>query len=374
MTEDLRDAALDANLRAFLVSYAEEGAGLALPDQVIAERVAARLAARRQKPTRRLVLVLVTIFLLTALAAGAIYVATQLIGDAYVPNEDLVRVALPGAPVSLAAVYGSIWVAPFDAANPELVELDPPTGDIRRTVPIPGHVCGQIQAGFGQLWIPHCPDVAMVSIVDPTTLQVRRLSGVRAHSVAFGDGSVWLPTGDGRLERVDPATLDAQATVDVEPGTVDVAVGFDSVWAASPQGAVLRIDPATLAVIARIDVGAQGGDNRSIVTADEGVWLLNEQELSIYRIDPATNVATRLDLRLQPILEDLYPTEHGLVAGAGSVWVRQDDTTIVRIDPETLEAIARFVAPKGGGAFAVSPGALWASGPADAEVWGSRLP
>jgi YVTN family beta-propeller protein len=318
--------------------------------------------------------VLVALILLVVLAAGAIYIASQLLRDPYVPDSELVTVAVPGNPIAIGAAFGSVWVAPFDSAESVLVELDPATGLERRRIPIAGHVCGYVVEGFGRLWFGQCPDLQLVSILDPATGDLQRLSGFVAAQIAFGDGSAWLTDGAGRLERVDPSSLATQAIIDVPLGTVNVAFGFGSAWAASPAGTLTRIDPETNQVTATIPVGEPGGDVRPLVAGQDAIWVVDEVGLGVFRVDQTTNVATRLDIELAPIRNDLYLTEHPIAAGVGSIWVRVDDVTIARIDPETLSVVERLQAPAGGGGFVVTDASLWATGPADGTVSGRRLP
>jgi len=155
-SRDPRDERLDVQLRAFLVAHAEAGAALAAPDHVVADRIVARLAGRRRTGMPRLVPVLVALLLLTILAAGAIYLASQLLRDPYSPDSELLTVALPGNPIAIGAAFGSVWVAPFDSAGSVLVELDPATGIERRQIAIPGPDPGGLRTTL--VWpLPRCP-------------------------------------------------------------------------------------------------------------------------------------------------------------------------------------------------------------------------
>jgi len=82
----------------------------------------------------------------------------------------------------------------------------------------------------------------------------------------------------------------------------------------------------TMRVEARIDVAA-GVDY--LVCGDVAVWALSRSLGSLTEIDVAENVATRA-----PQVGEA-PT--GLAAGAGAVWVGDEDGVIRRVDEDTRQ-------------------------------------
>jgi YVTN family beta-propeller protein len=119
---------------------------------------------------------------------------------------------------------------------------------------------------------------------------------------------------------VDAATGEVVATIDVGPGPRFLAVGEGGVWVMNQtDGTISRVDPTTDTVIATIDSGAQifGGD---IAVGGGSVWVRGGPEL-LARIDPATNLVTE---------------RYGPDAGSGSVaadddavWVTAHDVSMI---------------------------------------------
>lgn len=74
----------------------------------------------------------------------------------------------------------------------------------------------------------------------------------------------------------------------------------------------------------------------------------------LYRINPATNSATRFDVGIA--LEE----EPNLAAGLGSRWVKSGDGLLGRVDPVTGRVVAGLRVP-GLEAFAIAGDSIWAA-------------
>jgi virginiamycin B lyase len=141
-------------------------------------------------------------------------------------------------------------------------------------------------------------------------------------TVAFG--SVWV-TGahKDQLYRIDAATNNLVATINIGAGPVFITAGFGSIWVIELRdGVVQRIDPETNTAIATIATGGhKGGD---IITGGGCVWASYHDGLPLVQINPKTNQA------------QIYAgTGFGdaLAFGAGSIWI--SGRTIARISPPT---------------------------------------
>jgi branched-chain amino acid transport system substrate-binding protein len=94
--------------------------------------------------------------------------------------------------------------------------------------------------------------------------------------VAVGEGAVWVASQlDDTVSRIDPATHEVTATVDVGRGAAGIAVGAGSVWVANAiDGTVSRIDPVTARVTKTIEVAGSAED---IVVGGGAVWVAGRE-------------------------------------------------------------------------------------------------
>lgn len=180
----------------------------------------------------------------------------------------------------------------------------------------------------------------------------------------------------GQILRIDPETGTVLSRIDIGEALVwDPAIeaGEGAIWAVWGN-LLLRIDSTTETVETVIDtlVTAQddplGSDVYGRLAVGEGaVWLLDD-ESSLIRIDPTTNTVTgTIELEGDP---------WSLEVGAGSVWVLIGEEPspvdapntrygrVLRIDPETLEVtptarISDVLLPGFGRPLAFGEGALW---------------
>jgi virginiamycin B lyase len=150
-------------------------------------------------------------------------------------------------------------------------------------------------------------------------------------------------------------TITAQIPVGKDAGSI--AFGFGSLWVRNQTDAtVSRVDPQTNQVVATIPVGHGVG----FIAAGEGaVWTNNFDDDSVSRIDPETNsVTATIDLG-----QDAAPAT-GIAITPGSVWVTGHHAgKLFRIDAATNTVVASIVVapagPNGAGSIQLSRGALW---------------
>ena len=350
----------DADLRRFLAARADAVAATAAPADDMAFRVAAQLGLVRRRVTgpRRVLRLALVAATLAALVAGALYVVGQLRDDEYVPSESRVTVELHGSPWAIAGLDGSVWVASY--GEPVLFEVAPATGEILDEIPTGKPTCGELAAAFGYLWLTSCPPNAYLSRVDPRSNRLDRLNGYGSDQIGFGDGRVWL-VHEGVLEGLDPVTLDTVTRIPVERGGT-VLHAFESVWIADADGHVVaRVDPRAGRVIAEVTWAAPGLGAAPVHMTQAGgaVWVVDEEALGVYRIDPATNLATRAAVDLE-LVDGTGWGDHPIAAGPDGVWVRVSETGLARIDTTTLLVVEQVeTEPMGGGSFFSVDGALW---------------
>jgi YVTN family beta-propeller protein len=236
----------------------------------------------------------------------------------------------------LAIGEGALWAT--DPGSNAVLRLDLRSG---RTDSIPlgeGVKPESIVIVDGAVWVGSGSD-AKVRRIDPARREV--VAEIRLgedeevdHAVRLtaGGGSIWAVEffGDYELHRIDPATNTVAARIeDIGDGAVTVAYGEDAVWVASVHdGRVHRIDPATLEIVASPQVGRQPF---GVAVGDGGVWVANRRDESVARVDPNTN---RLVATI-PVSGEPY----WVAVAGGSVWVGAGES-LVRIDPQTNQIAA----------------------------------
>jgi virginiamycin B lyase len=230
-----------------------------------------------------------------------------------------------------------------------------------RTIEVGGFP-NAVAVGAGSVWVVR--DGRRLLRIDPQTSSVvarigagDELGSERPCGVATGQGSVWATTVSGAVARISPRTNRLSRLIPVDDAAC-VAVARSGIWVTSPnRGLVTRIDPATNEIAAEIDVGAfpQG-----VAVGFGGVWVASSDPPSgangsVSRIDPRTN---------QVVLAIPVPSlPEYLAVGEGGIWVSGDDGTVRLIEPATNELVdppAR-VAESGRTSVAVGGGSVWAT-------------
>jgi ABC-type branched-subunit amino acid transport system substrate-binding protein/streptogramin lyase len=265
------------------------------------------------------------------------------------------------APSDVAVGEGAVWVLSTQDAT--VTRIDPLTKAVTRfsarSVP------SKVAAGGGAVWIGNGHVLTSVSRVDPRTLRITRTQrlpnpGHRGGTFSPGDtklvvgaGAVWAIDRDDSVARIDERSGRVVATV---PAHADqLAAGDAGVWVLS-GGSVVRIDPATNRLGRPIRLPAFR--TRGIAVGGGAVWVLDDQEGQLWRVDPATGDARTIGVG----------TGATYVAyGAGAVWVANlTDGFVSRVDPRTSRVTRTPIgAPLG---VAAGDGAAWVStgGPTDA--------
>lgn len=174
--------------------------------------------------------------------------------------------------------------------------------------------------------------------------------------IVLGSPAADLPVV-GRLTATIPVGADPKA----------IAVGHGSVWLQNDDdGTISRIDPATNAIVATIPIAAPADpflDERAHIrtaTPDMAVdaisvWAIKPEEQAVVRIDPLTNsVVATIPLPYKAM---------SIAVDDSSLWVSYfsgpADTRVGRFDTTTLEAVATISDVPGPFGIAVAPDAVW---------------
>jgi outer membrane protein assembly factor BamB len=185
----------------------------------------------------------------------------------------------------------------------------------------------------------------------------RQTGGVRLDApvtaVAVGLGSVWALDANSTLYRLDAGTGRVRRRIQLDAiASYNIWIGGGAVWVADDQGAsMLRIAPSTNKVVAHIRVGDGPAD---MAFAGTQAWVVTHRDNTIFRIDLATNAATRL-----ATLGGGNVAVERLALLGGSLWATGRGAPLFELDPAT-GATSRSVDIGGTGIDVVATaGALW---------------
>jgi class 3 adenylate cyclase/streptogramin lyase len=245
-----------------------------------------------------------------------------------VPRIPVPGVSLATSAHSMVVGQGGVWTVRFGT----LFHVDPTRSEIRKRIMIEGGsgFSFNLAEGLDKIWVV---DAGGLLEVNPATDEQRgampplgTTSTAISTDIVVGGGSVWVGVSDGRLVRYDPRTGEDRTRTGLAP--IDaMAFGHGSVWTTDiVGGTVSRYDPETMRRVAEIDVPT-GADY--LVSGDVSVWALSPGTGTLSRIDPTTNDVLGV--------VQVGPEPSGLTAGAGAIWVGDEDGVIRRVDEETRD-------------------------------------
>ncbi len=246
-------------------------------------------------------------------------------------TTDRVVGKVPGGFSGLAADDSAVWVT--DEVAGTLTRYDPRTARVVATISI-GKGGHGVAIGEGGVWVADFGAGPTITRVDPQTNRVSAeisVPNALVQRVAVGHGSVWAPSGDGRLFRIDPITNRVTRTITIPPDALDVAVGEGAVWVdinpqlagGTGQGSVVRVDPTTNRVVATIRVGHSPN---GIAAGAGAVFVVNQDDGTLTEIDPRSNSVVG-----KPLAVGNGPA--GIAAGTTALWVANNrDGNVVRVN------------------------------------------
>jgi YVTN family beta-propeller protein len=279
-------------------------------------------------------------------------------------------ITVGGSPVDVAIAPNGVWVTNWN--DNTLSRIDPATSQVLQTLPLT--LTGNagpfaIAFGDGSLWVTTTIEwddsdnllPASLVRVNPVTGQQQATVpiGRGAYDVEVSPGAVWVTAyEDNAVLRVDTATNTVAATIPVPGRPVGVAFGAGSLWVSSEDGKVARIDPATNSIVTTIQTQDTGG---YVAFGGGAVWVTNagykgQADGMLTRIDPATNGVTA------SVTVGTYPWS--LAYAGGSVWVGLRDTaTVVRVSATTNAVLNRVTVDDNVDSIAATDHAVWAVHP-----------
>jgi hypothetical protein len=328
-------------------------------------------ATRNSGRPRRLVVVALVIAMLAVLAA----VIGSIVGGGSRRTVTIQpTTSLPGIPPSQSVIVldaniaqtaalsvdgRSLWVtgtAPGGGAAP-LEHVDVDTGRVLATVKLPDNSPFQIAVGDKAIWVCSQQNEEashLVKIDAANSRIVAVIPTVGDANVAVTPDAVWVDENTGTLERLDPRTNEVLASIPLPGGSYSahfITAGPLGIFLANNyDGSVLRVDPDTNTVKVIANAGSSA---LQPVELDGALWVNTGSGLA--RINPTTGATTlRIDLgrRIQALASD-----------GRSLWAGTDGPRVVRVDPRTgRTTVARLPA----GVKFVS---VVAADPATGAVW-----
>jgi len=257
-------------------------------------------------------------------------------------------------PVAVAVGHGSVWVANADDATISRIDLE--IREVVRTIGI-GAPAIDLAIAPDAVWVATGSDGTLVRI-DPDaeavveTIDLRGSSELvwnTTYAVDADAAAVWVATGPRSLVRIDPATNELAATIDVGHVPVSVACGAGAVWVATIAERALRIEPQTNAITAEASIG----DPVAVAVGEEAVWVADARG-RLWSIDPDTATV------IQTITVGRGPV--GLFAGDGAVWLANSaDGTVLRVDPVSGQIVGVFTVGHAPTDVALGEGVFWVS-------------
>ncbi|HET9522127.1 MAG TPA: hypothetical protein VFO73_13850 [Candidatus Limnocylindrales bacterium] len=268
------------------------------------------IAGGAQRRDPRLVPILLLVGLLLAIVAAVAFVGSQPPNNrlAVIPSGDATQ------PSAAAPASHSPSVAPAPSALADasvslpypVLEIIP--GDDAMWVSVAGEDTNELARAIYRI----DPITAEATLVvtdidtDPTSVVVYVESA----------GSLWVTTETNRMLRFDASTGASLGEIPLDAFPLESAVGFGAVWSPSyDDGTVTRIDPATGEVVATIEIAPFKGDGvRDLAVGTELLWAITPRQDVLVGIDPATNTIARE----VPLATGLHCEVRAL---AGRVWI-----------------------------------------------------
>jgi len=162
---------------------------------------------------------------------------------------------------------------------------------------------------------------------------------------------------DPTTNRVIPESI---VQTGIEPGPV---AGGGSIWVGNLEGkSVTRIDPATHEVMSTVSLPVMPD---ALTFGRGALWVVSGRLGEMYRIDPEFETLSKaIPLGPRPIRQ----ARAGADVGEGWVWAAHGDSTLARVDPETLRGTSTTRVGQGPAALVVAWGFVWVASSGDDTV------
>ncbi len=248
----------------------------------------------------------------------------------------------------MTAGAGVIWLLTTAGVHGELLKLDPVTGSVVATLPLP-RPCDQVSYAGGQLWLACATGRASTFLrLDQVSGRVLARGGP-AHGVysiaATGDG-IWYAGDSGVSGFVGSGSRPHWVNAADPQGFTDtnsLIFADGAVWAFDGGESVAKIDPETGRIIRVYDSAAYDPSDPSgldfFAVGQNSLWFLNDGHAaatSVLRVSLASGLPLAQASGIGSCGEPCWQ----IYAAGGSIWV-PTQTHITRIDPVRREPRGR---------------------------------
>jgi class 3 adenylate cyclase/streptogramin lyase len=215
-----------------------------------------------------------------------------------------------------------------------LAALDPTTNRLVASAPV-GDTPGPIAVDSSEVWVGNLNDDTM-TLMDPKSLEALKTVGlpIKPNALAVGAGAVWVAYNGCTPSCLERAGASGTRVDDVEP--VELA----------------KFDLAKGRVLWRTKLGNGGPGAVDIALSGGSVWVSNEADWTVSRVDPETG-------EVQDTVTDKVDGPKGIAGLRDAVWVLSyPNSWVARIDSRTGIVVATVPIEK-----------PWALGAGGAGIW-----
>jgi DNA-binding beta-propeller fold protein YncE len=222
--------------------------------------------------------------------------------------------------------------------GPSLIRVDGKTNQVEDNE-IPGASASVrgLATGEGAVWIPDARTEQIFKF-DPIAKKVVltlpvAFSGTEG-SIGVGEGAVWITARGNVLTRFNAATGAVEATIKLDGPAPAAIVANGFVWVSGFRDDELyKVDTKTNSLVQTIPVHASP---RFLAAGEGSIWVLNQGDGSVQRIDPDSGKV------LATIATDHPGLGGDITTGGGFVWVTLQSVPLVQIDPKSNTVVALF--------------------------------
>jgi DNA-binding beta-propeller fold protein YncE len=242
------------------------------------------------------------------------------------------------SPSALAVGAGSLWVADYD--HDAITRIDLSSREVaEKPIPIGDGPTG-LAVARRAVWVVNgnAGSVSKIDVArgeqdgDATVIEDGTRGG---DSIAAGDDKVWTAILDGGVMALDAADGEVYEPIDLPGGAValELALGAGGLWVLDDDGRVTRVDPASGEPGEPVKVGARllEPQDGQLAVGEGAVWVALVEQDTVVRIDPRSRRLLRI-----PVPPGIAGD---IAAGAGYVWLVDEDGRLVRIDPRTRDLV-----------------------------------
>jgi hypothetical protein len=239
----------------------------------------------------------------------------------------------------LIADPGIAGTSTAGGAPGELIAIDTRTGRVlaHRRQQVAGGPMAVDDRALWEIQEDHTGTPTMLVKLNPTTLApiatplaLSAKSGV--HGLASGGGYLWATEDAGEVLRIDPATRTiSRAHVGGFP--IGVVLAGKSVWVINDSNATVEhLNPITLGVVGQ-PVSVPSGNNFYLGATDGYVFIADDSNGTVTRIDARTGTSTGPPIRIAPASDAGYGSAYAIAPAGTSIWATSPDSdTISRIE------------------------------------------